>query len=939
MKSRFRALVIGLCLTIFQALGNEGTGMTGKISGRIIDKTNGETLIGVPVQVEGTTIGTVTDLDGNFLIGNVPAGTHAVNIRYVGYQTKVIRDVVVRPGEVASLDVAMESSSQELNEVVVVAEMKRENTATLTVMQQKSAMMQDGISAETIKRTPDKSTGDVVRRVSGASVQEGKFVIIRGLNDRYNSAMLNGVPLASTEPDRKAFSFDLFPAQLLDNLIIVKTASPDLPGEFAGGLLQVNTKDIPDQRFISFSTGTTFNSLSTFKRHETYQGGKRDWLGMDDGTRALPVDFPASTDLKQATTAEKIEASKQLPNDWSTMEKAAAPLAQNHQFSFGDMKHIGNDQLGFIGAVTYSNSLRTIESERSDYDFDGQQNFDYQDRLYRENVFWGGLFNTVYKIGNHSKISLKNIYSVNANDQVIRRHGFDLENAQEIDATALWYASTNFLNSVLSGDHSVNERGVRVTWNAGYSRLAQNTPDLRRSLYYRDANAGAEDTSYYAYVPFGTASPNYAGKFYSTLSENNRFGDASITVPLGTTGKNHSLKGGLFEQQKDRTFDARVLGYVVTNAGRFDWNYLHEPIGDLFTQDHMGQDGFRIDEITNPSDQYSASSRLHAGYLMSDNRLGAKSRIVWGVRVENFIQELHSYGYSNDAIDVVTDVTDVLPSLNYTYAASEKTNLRFAASRTVARPEFRELAPFAFYDFITATSVAGNSAIQRTNITNLDLRSEYFPGSGQLLSFSLFYKDFNHPIEPVVESSGAGSRRISFQNANRGTLYGLETEWRKKLDFLEKWITWSQWENLSLYGNVSLMKSNVDVSNDARSTGDRPMQGQSPYVINAGFQYLNTKPGLGINLIYNRIGTRIFQVGNQGYLSILEAPRNLVDLQISKRIFEKGEIRLNVNDLLNQAAVFYQDQDGNNRYDSGTDSRISSTLTGTNISASISYKF
>ncbi|MFM2135244.1 MAG: hypothetical protein RL021_644, partial [Bacteroidota bacterium] len=663
------------------------------------------------------------------------------------------------------------------------------------------------------------------------------------------------------------------------------------------------------------------------------------WLGMDDGTRALPENFMSSEELKQASTAEKVEASKQLPNDWSTDSKASSPLAQNHQFSFGDVKHIGNDQLGFIGAVTYSNSLRTIESERSDFDFDGQQNFDYQDRQYRENVFWGALLNTVYKIGNHSKLSFKNIYSVNANDQVIRRHGFDLENAQEIDATALWYSSTAFLNSVLSGDHVVNERGLRFTWNVGYSNLAQSTPDLRRSLYYRDANAGAEDTSYYAYVPFGTASPNYAGKFYSTLNENNRFGDASVIVPLGKTGKNHNLKAGVFEQQKERTFDARVLGYVVTNAGRFDWNYLHEPINNLFTAEHMGQDGFRIDEITNPSDRYTASSALHAGYLMSDNRMGSKSRVVWGVRVENFLQELHSFGYSNDAIDVVTNVTDVLPSVNYTYALTEKANLRFAASRTVARPEFRELAPFAFYDFITATSVAGNSAIRRTNITNLDIRSEYFPGSGQLLSFSVFYKDFKHPIEPVVESSGAGSRRISFQNANRGTLFGLETEWRKKLDFLGKRINWSQWENLSVYGNLSLMKSTVDVSNDARSSGNRPMQGQSPYVINAGFQYLNQKSGIGFNLIYNRIGTRIFQVGNQGYLSILEAPRNLIDLQLSKRIFEKGEIRLNVNDLLNQSAVFYQDQNGNNRYDESADSRLSSTLTGTNVSASISYKF
>jgi TonB-dependent receptor len=932
-------MIVSLLLNIFQATADEGTSQTGKLSGRIIDKTNGETLIGVPVMIEGTTIGGVTDLDGQFLLPGIPAGNHSVSIRYVGYQPMVIRDVAVRPGEVANLEVALETSSQELNEVMIVAELKRENIGALMVLQQKSATVQDGISAESIKRTPDRSTSEVVRRVSGASVQEGKFVIIRGLNDRYNAAMLNGVPLASTEPDRKAFSFDLFPANLLDNLIVVKTATPDLPGEFAGGLLQVNTRDIPDQRFFGFSAGTSYNSISTFKRYESYKGGKRDWTGFDDGTRALPAGFMDSETLKAASTGEKINASKSLQNDWMTEESSSQPMAHNYQFSFGNSKELGKDRFGFIGALTYSTAPRTAETERADFDFDGQQNFEYSDRQYRENVLWGALFNTTYKIGDRSKISFRNLFSVNANDQVIHRHGFDLENTQEIDAKALWYSSNVFFNSVLSGEHAINEKGLRVNWNLGYSTIFQNTPDLRRSLYYRDANAGAEDTGYYAYVPFGTASPNYAGKFYSTLDESNRFGESSVVIPLGKSGKNHSIKTGIFEQQKERAFDARVLGYVVTNASRFNWSYLQLPVGDLFTADHMGTDGFRIDEITNPSDRYTASSRLHAGYILSDNRLAEKSRIVWGVRVENFIQELNSFGYSNERIDVRTNVTDILPSMNYTYAAGEHTNIRVAASKTVARPEFRELAPFAFYDFVTATSVAGNADIKRSSISNFDLRWETFPAAGELLSASVFFKDFNDPIEPVVESSGAGSRRISFRNAERGTVFGIETEWRKKLDFLSRWITWNQLENFSIYGNLSLMKSRVDVSNDARSLGKRPMQGQSPYVMNAGFQYLESKSGFGCNIVFNRIGDRIFQVGNQGYLSILEAPRSVFDLQVSKRIFDKGELKLGISDLLNRPAVFYQDQNGNGKYDAGNDSRISNTVTGTTVSLSVAYKF
>ncbi|MEY4594321.1 MAG: hypothetical protein RIQ47_731, partial [Bacteroidota bacterium] len=496
----------------------------GKLSGQIIDKTTAETLIGVPVMIDGTTLGSTTDLDGKFFIAGIPEGTYTVTIRYVGYQTKSVQNVTIKTDEVTRLDVTMESSSQELNEVTVVAEMKRENTGSVLLMQKKSATVQDGVSAESIKRTPDRNTGDVVKRVSGASIQEGKFVIVRGLNDRYNGAMLNGVPLASTEPDRKAFSFDLFPANLLDNLIIIKTASADLPGEFAGGMLQINTKDIPDQAFMSFSAGTSYNGQSTFDPYTTYATGKKDWLGKDDGTRALPDAFPSSVDLKSATLSEKIEASKMLPNDWQATTNSSTPLAQNYQFSFGNSYENGNDRFGFIGALTYSNTRRTLLTERADFDFDGQQNFEYNDELYRSNVFWGALLNFSYKIGQHSKISFKNIYSTNANDQVIMRSGLDIENLQDNKAEAFWYNSTAFNNSVLTGDHALNENGLKVQWNIGYSGMSQLTPDLRRMLYYRDATPGAEDTTYYAYVPFGTASPNYAGKFYSNLNEKNYFG-------------------------------------------------------------------------------------------------------------------------------------------------------------------------------------------------------------------------------------------------------------------------------------------------------------------------------------------------------------------------------------------------------------------------------
>ncbi|TAH38836.1 MAG: TonB-dependent receptor [Bacteroidetes bacterium] len=934
---RFIVLISFIMMMNLYCLGSSAD--LGSIKGNIVDKNTNESLIGVPIMLEGTGLGTVTDLDGNYKIDNIPVGIYTLVVRYVGYNPQLIPQIKVLSDLVLTIDVTMESSNLQLNEVTITADMRRESIGSILLMQKKSATVQDGISSELIKKTADKNTGEVIRRVSGASIQEGRFVIIRGLNERYNSATLNGVPLASTEPDRKAFSFDLFPASLLDNLIIVKTASPELQGDFAGGILQLNTKDIPDQGFFSFSAGSGMNSISTYKNYQEYKGGKQDWLGQDDGTRAIPSGFPNSQAFKKSTTAEKIEASKLLTNDWSTQEKKKSPLNQSYQLSFGQNKKILKNEFGLIGALSYSSSKKKTEVERSDYDLDGSRNYMFNDEQYKDHTFWGALLNLTYKLKSDNEISLKNLYSVNAEDQTIIRKGTDIENQQEISATSLKYTSTKFYNSILSGKHLLPKSGVKINWYGSLNKTSQDVPNLRRMYYYRNLDNSSEDTTMYAYVPFGNASPSYAGKFFSQLNEKIYNAEANFLIPLSFIGKGHAVKFGYNEQYKERIFDARVLGYIVSNPGKFNWALLSQPIDSIFAPENIGNTGFRIDEITNPSDHYSSSSNLHAGFLQLENQITQKLNLVWGIRIENFIQKLNSFGYSNDTIKVNTNYVDVLPSLNANFSISEKSNIRFAASKTVARPEFRELAPFSFYDFSTATSIEGNDSLKRTEIYNFDLRFETFPENGQVVSASLFYKKFKNPIEPVVESSGAGSRKISFENATGSYVVGIEFEWRKNLSLLESIVNWKQWSNFSIYGNLALMESKVDKSGDLRAGSDRPMQGQSPYLINGGLSYNESVTGIGFNVIYNRIGRRIYQVGNSGYLSIEESPRNLLDFQLSKRIFQKGEIKMTVSDILNEAGIFYQDQNQNGKYAADIDSGISSYNYGINYSLSVSYKF
>ncbi|HRH66832.1 MAG TPA: hypothetical protein PLU53_11085 [Bacteroidia bacterium] len=628
-----------------------------------------------------------------------------------------------------------------------------------------------------------------------------------------------------------------------------------------------------------------------------------------------------------------------MNNDWQVETINKAPLAQNYQFSFGNSKRISKREIGWIGALSYNSSVTSPEVERRDFDFDGAKNYDFIDHQYRKQIFWGGLMNATLKWNENSKFSIKSLYSTNADDQTIMRTGTDIENQQYIDAFAMKYTSTRFLTGIVNGEHYLPLSKVRIRWFGSYTNTQQSVPNLRRMYYYRNMDPSSEDTSYFAYVPFGNASPNYAGKFYSDLDEKVYNGEWTVSFPMKFLGDHHQLKTGVFEQFKERSFSARVLGFVVTNPGQFNYNLLKLPAASIFDEKNMGVKGFRIDEITNPSDAYTAQSNLHAAFLQLDNLISLKYRFVWGLRVENYIQKLNSFGYSNDTIHVKTNYLDILPSLNFTYSVTEKTNIRFGLSKTVSRPEFRELAPFGFYDFSTATSVEGNEDLKRTEIINADLRWEFFPEAGQVLSTTLFYKDFKNPIEPVVESSGAGSRKISFQNAKGAYVLGMELEWRKKLNFFDALFAWNQWENISFYGNVALMKSRVDKSDDLRASEDRPLQGQSPYLINTGLNYMEPKSGFGINLVYNRIGKRIYQVGNTGYLSIEESPRNLLDLQISKRIFEKGEVKLTAGDILSEPGIFYQDQNQNGRYAADIDTGISTARKGVNYSLSISYKF
>jgi TonB-dependent receptor len=931
MTKYFRSGILALVFLFpFFLLAQKGT-----IAGKIIDAKLADVLIGVTVRLDEGAGGAITDFDGNYTIANVPVGKHKITINYTGYASKTIEEIDVKNGEATTVDIAMEdAAATSIAEVVIVARASRESQSALTILQKASPTIGDGISSETIKRTPDRTTGDVIRRVSGASIQDGKFAVIRGLNDRYNIAMLNGALLSSTEPDRKAFSFDLFPSSMLDNLVIVKTASADLPAEFAGGAILVTTKDIPEASFLQANVSGGYNSVTTFKPFLSGENGGSDWLGHDDGSRALPEAFPATADFKAQTKDERYRTSTLFNNDWAIIEKSSARPNMGFQISGGYVTDPAKkNQFGATLGVSYSNNNRLQNGMRSDFDITNKL-FDFNDKQFKNNVLWGALFNTALKINKKHKIGLQATYSTNTDNIISDRSGYDYEQQRKVTSTAIEYTENHLLTSRLYGEHQLSPKGMRLSWGGGLNRSTRDVPSLRRMFYFKNFEDTLDVTiPFQAYVPFGSADPYRSGRFYSALEENTYNSNVDLTIPFLIGNQKQSVKIGGLYQKRDRSFDARVMGFVLGNYPKFDYSYLNLPQEQIFATEHIGETGFIMDDITNPSDGYTGQSNLKAGYVLLDNKIADRLRISWGARVENFRQQVQSAQYSGTPLTVDTTITALLPSFNMTYSISEKQQLRFSGSKTVCRAEFRELAPFSFFDFYLNANVVGNPDLTQGSIYNADVRYEVYPGQNQLLSVSLFYKKFKNPIEFTFAAASAGTRTFSFNNVASAKNYGAEIELRKNLDFIGA-------ENLVFFSNASFIRSSIDLSKGVSYfDSTRSLQGQSPYIINAGLTYNMTKIGLSTTLIYNVIGDRVAQVGTVGYGDIYERHRNLLDFSVNKRLGKHGEVKLTWGDILRPEFVYYQDNNASHKYEAGTDNVIQRLRYGSTITLGLGYRF
>lgn len=939
---------------------------TGKLSGKVVDAKTGETLPGATVLIEGTSKASAVDFDGNFSINSIAPGTYNVIVSYVTYDNKKLVGVVIKDNDVTELNIGLDQAgSQTLGEVVVQAEMNKENTNTLLVMQKNNVSVSDGVSSETIRKTPDRNTSDVLKRVSGAAIQDNKFAIIRGLNDRYNAAYINGAPLPSSESDRKAFSFDIFPANLLDNLVIVKTATPDMPAEFAGGIILINTKSIPEKNFNSISIGGGYNTITTGKDQVSYKGGKYDWLGVDDGSRNLPGDIPQTKDFS-VNIHQQAQYAKSMPNDWALTNKKFAPNMA-FQYSLGHtFKRKDKDFFGAIVSLTYQRNYAYIETQRKSYvssedlSVPSQQENDFLDKAYSTQTLAGLLANFSCKLNDNNSLSFKNLYSINADDRVIKRTGtrevlesnptYQVNNVQ-------WFTSNKIYTGQLSGEHFIPKTKMKASWIGSYSQVQRDIPDLRRMVYtynkdYLDpSNPNPLDLVPQSNVTNSNVGPDYSGwRFYSSLKEQiySLKGDISYPFKFNDNFKNEVKVGGYY-QSRDRDFSARQVGYIKYNVvgGNsviFKDTLKYYPSDQIFSNTNMGLispgvGGFALKDYTKPTDAYKAGSRLTAAYVMLDNRYKDKVRLIWGARLENFNQFLTATLDSKKPLKYDTTVLDILPSANLILSITERQNIRLCYSQTVNRPEFRELAPFAFYDFNTQFVYSGNPNLKRAKIQNFDVRYEFYPGRGQLLSATAFYKDFTNPIEQV--SRADVQNEVSFSNVPKATNYGGELEFRVVLGSLFKADSSKFLNNLTVYSNFAYIHSEVDVSKVTTGAPTRALQGQSPYIFNAGILYSDLPHGFTASAAVNRVGQRIAIVGNVNEPDIWENGRTVLDIQLGKTFLKNNalDVKLNLRDALAQKQYFFQDRNNNKKLDKNTDDLIWVTKFGPTISVTVSYKF
>ena len=897
------------------------------IKGTVIDDITNEPLIGATVEVEGTATGTATDFDGSFEI-ECNDGSRLV-FKYVAYET------VVMPAS-DGMTARLRPSQQALSEVTVTAQSRRDVDAALLRQWKASMTVNSGVSAQQISRTQDRDASEVMRRVPGISIIDDKFVMVRGLAQRYNNVWINGSAVPSSEADSRAFSFDIIPASQLDNITIVKAPAPEYPADFCGGFILVNTKNIPEKNAFSITLGGNINEKTHFRNFSSAKGSATDFLGFDNGFR----NFNGGMDGVLNKSANGVSLSGNgFNNDWLISQSTpvsdlsiSANLNRFHRFDNGS-------KFGLLAALNYNLSHRTLLNMENSlfgaYDVENdRENYLRRsvDNQFTQNARLAAMLNLVWLSadGCH-KVELKNIFNQLGKDRYTYRKGISAQSDPEIRAE-YFYSSRSTYNGQLAGTHRLGDNNF--DWAAGYSYADRNMPDRRRYLLSDDEKDGR----------YSLLTGNDVTREYTLLKEH--IASAAVNYNRTFSGKiSPTLKAGAYAEYRTRDYRTRSFIYAWNpSQNNLPADFRYSDIPTLLSNEaYYGDDGLYLIEEVKWRNNYSGNNTLAAAYASVNIPLG-KVDLYAGLRFEHSRMELisNTRDYERSETSNFYDTNDFFPSLNVAYRLTDQHQMRMAYGRTINRQEFREVSSSVYYDFDLAGNVQGNPDLEACRIDNVDLRYEWYPSDNEIVSVALFGKFFNKPIEWTYTVAGGTDLVYSYKNADNAYSFGLELDVRKNLAFIG-----APW--LSLIFNGALIKSHVEFAADDLDRS-RPMQGQSPYLINTGLFYTHPDGNFNASLLYNRIGKRIIGVGrSMGHADdavripdSYEMPRNTLDFSLSQRFAKHFEVKLSIKDILGEKVMYKQFEDGVKLAD-GTVKDVEevtrSFTPGRNYSLSLTYNF
>ncbi|MDP1557411.1 MAG: TonB-dependent receptor [Nitrosomonas sp.] len=843
-----------------------------------------------------------------------PVGSYSVSLLHSAYSSQTRDDVNIVKDQRTELTFSLTPAGVELAEYVVLEPYLAGTLTSVIEEQRTSAEVTTILGAEQFSRSGDSDVASALRRASGLTLVGGQFIFIRGLGERFSSTLVNGASVPSPDPTRRVVPLDLFPTSILESVLVQKTYSVDRPGEFAGGTLEMRTRGIPDEFFFNIEGQTGYNSLSSFKNALTYKGGNTDFLGYDDGTRALPDSIAAATENGQALQPKTIfnpdglspaqleNLGEDLSDNWDVKQNKRGPDGRL-QTSIGDVFNLGDFRVGYIAAGGWRQEFRNQNEVNREFAASGSsdslrltQDFDVKRSLSEVQLNGYGAVEAEYQ--DKHRIFSKTMFLRQTIDEARVSQGFTDAETADIRRTRLRQFSNQLFMQQIGGEHRLDwAKDLKVDW------LYTNAIATREEPKTRDYRYDADNTGSFLFSRRADSNQT----LFADLVDKDQSWRMDTKLPLEfSPDYQASLSGGFINQNKTRDSSIQRFSFApVGDDARNPAVLGQSSLEAILRPTNIGANGFQLRDTTRPTDSYNASQDLFSYYGKLDLSFFERLRVSGGMRWEDNNQRVETFqsvANSNTPVTSVIDRINRLPSAAATWVISDRQQLRTGFSQTISRPDFRELSPAPFTDPSTNQETTGNPDLIQTDITNLDLRWEYYFSSTENLLAGFFWKDLTNPIEQIILPGTAGLQ--TYQNADKANVYGFEVDLLKNLDLIHPSL-----ENFFAGGNYTWSESSVllNAKNlEAQTTSSRRLQGHSPQILNFQLGYANPAWGTQATLLYNIASERIVAVGLLGAPDKYEQPFNQLDFVLNQNVNKWLSMRLTMQNLFDDKVAVTQ---------------------------------